>query len=204
MQRTNSTIVPALVPQPMGGVASGHSSMDPGTADSGNPTVPTTGRPIKISMIFDDGVSARRAQNLIEQVASDFEYNMQSFAFDALDLPGPSVTAARSASGTDILVVAVREDRVLPDHMQFWLGLYLGLRERDQEGLLAVLIVKAVATAVADTSLLYYLRTVAATGGMEFFCNNEPFIKSRPQTMCVTGSTPIRSDGRGDGGRTGP
>lgn len=158
--------VPTL--QTKGATASNSSFTDSGAAGLGNVTMPATERPLKISMVFDDAVSARAAETLIRRAVLDFEYNLRSFAFADLDPSGPGVTAARSVFDTDILIVAVCEDQDLPDYMQFWLGLCLGLREQDQEGLLIVLIVKTAETADPDSSLLDYLRTVAAIGKMEF------------------------------------
>jgi len=59
----------------------------------------------------------------------------------------------------DILLLAVREDRMLPDHVQSWLGLCLGLRNDSKEGALVVLVAKAAETAERDSSLLEYLET---------------------------------------------
>jgi hypothetical protein len=102
-------------------------------------------------------------------VASDFPCDTQLFRFDELDPPGPGVAAARSASDTDILVLAVRDDHILPAHMELWLGLCMTLRDEDQEGALVVLVPKSVETADPNSSLLEYLETVAAIGGLVFF-----------------------------------
>jgi hypothetical protein len=90
------------------------------------------------------------------------------FAFDELDPPGPGVTAARTASNSDVLVVAVRDDHALPVHMQLWLGLCLGLRDQDLGGILVSLVRKAEEVADPESSLLDYLETVAAIGGLSF------------------------------------
>jgi hypothetical protein len=106
---------------------------------------------------------------LIKHVASDFRCDTQSFQFDELEPPAPGVAAARNASDTDILVVAVRDDRMLPEHVQSWLGLCMALREEDQEGALVVLVAKGTETADPNTSLFNYLETVAAISGLAFF-----------------------------------
>jgi hypothetical protein len=140
-----------------------------GPADSGKTATPKTEQPLKISIVFDDDVSARSAEVFIRHVASDFPRDTQSFRFDELDPPGPGVAAARSASDTDILVLAVRDDHMLPAHVESWLGLCMGLRDEDQEGALVVLVAKASETADLNSSLLEYLETVAAIGGLAFF-----------------------------------
>jgi hypothetical protein len=86
-----------------------------------------------------------------------------------LDRPAPVVAAARSASDSDILVLAVRDDQMLPSHVKSWLGLCVGLRDEDQEGALVVLIAEAAQTSNADSSLLDYLETAADIGRLEFF-----------------------------------
>lgn len=140
-----------------------------GPAGSGKTATPKPEQPLKISIVFDDDVSARSAEVFIKHVASDFPRDTQSFRFDELDPPGPGVAAARSASDTDILVLAVRDDHMLPAHMESWLGLCMGLRDEDQEGALVVLVAKASETADPNSSLLEYLETVAAIGGLAFF-----------------------------------
>src|SRR5580704_3925811 len=84
--------------------------MHPRPEDPGNRTTRATERPLKIRVVFDDDVSARSAEVLMKYMTSDFECDTRSFAFDDLDLPEPAMSAARSASDTDILVVAVRDD----------------------------------------------------------------------------------------------
>jgi len=142
--------------------------MHPRPEDLGNPTTLATEHPLKIRVVFDEDISAHSAEVLIEHVTAGLECDMQLFGFDDLDLPGPGIAAARSASDTDILMVAVRDDAPLPRHMQAWLGLYLGLRDKDQEGALVVLIAKAAETVNPDSSLVEYLETVAAIGGLSF------------------------------------
>ena len=132
-----------------------------------------TRRPIKISVVFDEAASARTAEISIKRIASNFEYNIQSFAFHELGPPKPGVTAARNVSDTDILMVAVRDHRALPNHMRFWLGLCLSLRKVNQAGLLVALIVNVAKTADPDSSLLEYLKALAPIGGMEFLSHQK-------------------------------
>jgi len=136
--------------------------------ESGNATTRGTRRPLKISLVFDEVVSAQTAEHSIKRIASNLEYNIQSFAFHELDPPEPGVTAARNVSDTDILMVAVRDHRALPKHMRFWLGLCLSLRKGDQAGLLVALIVNAAEAADPDSSLPDYLKALAPIGGMAF------------------------------------
>jgi len=148
-----------------------HLIIDPRPTSPAHPTTRATERPIKVHIVFDDDASARRAEVLITHVTCQFECDMRSFAFDDLDLPGPGIAAARSASDADILMVSVRDDEDLPRHMKAWLDLYLGLRDKDQEGALVLLIAKAATTADPDSSLVEYLESVAAIGGLSFIPN---------------------------------
>jgi hypothetical protein len=139
-----------------------------GSEGPGNPAVRATERPLKIHVVFDDDSSARSAEVLIKHVTADLECDTRSFDFDDLDSPGPGIEAARSASDTDILVVSVSDDGALPHHVKAWLDLYLGLRDRDREGALVVLIATPVETANPDSSVEEYLETLAAIGGLTF------------------------------------
>jgi len=141
-----------------------HLVMHPRTGDRGNPMVRATERPLKVRVVFDEDASARSAEVLVEHVTAGIECDMRLFAFDDLDLPEPGVAAARDASDTDILMMAISDDRALPRHMQAWLDLYLGLRD----GALVVLIADAAETANPDSSLVEYLETVAVIGGLSF------------------------------------
>jgi len=60
-------------------------------------------------------------------------------------------------------------DQLLPDHMQSWLGLCMGLRDHQREGALVVLVTDATGPADPSPSLLDYLQTAAAVGGLVFF-----------------------------------
>ena len=142
--------------------------MHPRPEDPGNPIARATERPLKIRVVFDDDDSGRSAEVVIKHVTADLECDTRLFAFDDLDLPEPAMAAARSASDTDILMLAVSDDGELPRHVKAWLDLYLGLRDRDREGALVVLIAKPAETANPDSSLVEYLGTVAAIGGLSF------------------------------------
>src|ERR1700693_2007880 len=115
--------------------------------DPGNPTTRGSERLLKIRVVFDDDNSARSAEVVIKHVTADLECDTRLFAFDDLDLPEPAIAAARSASDADILVMSVSDDGALPRHVKAWLDLYLGLRDRDREGALVVLIAKPAETA---------------------------------------------------------
>jgi hypothetical protein len=143
--------------------------MCPVGANQASPPAAATERPLKICVVFDDEASSQSAEVLIRHVASDYQPDTQSFRFDELDLPGPSIAAARSACDTDILMLAVCEDRMLPAHVQLWLGLCVALRDEDQDGALVVLISNAVETAALGSPLLEYLEAIAAIGGLTFF-----------------------------------
>ena len=132
------------------------------------PGHPAAGQPVKISVVFDEEASVGNAEVLIKHVASNFGCESQSYHFDELDHPVPGTAAARFASATDILVLALGDDRMLPVHMQYWLGLLAGLRAKSQRGALVVLFSQAVAASGGGSPLVEYLASVAALGGLDF------------------------------------
>jgi len=148
----------------------------------------TIQQPLKICIVFDEAGSAQSAEVLIKHVVSDFECDTQLFCFDELDPQGPRVAAAQSASDTDILVLAVCDDRMLPAYVQSWFGLCLGLRDEDQEGALVVLITKAEGIVDPNSSLIEYLEIVAAIGGLAFF----PRQRSVPHVFASDHKRPLR------------
>ncbi len=134
-----------------------------------NSILQPTESPLKISILFDNEASASGGQLLIRRVASDVPCDTESFSFQQLALRARAMAAARSACESDLLVLTVRDDRMLPQHIQSWLGLCLALRDEDQEGALVVLIAKAADTAESKSLLLEYLETVAVIGRLAFF-----------------------------------
>jgi hypothetical protein len=129
----------------------------------------SSGRPLRICVVFDEDESAFDAEILIRRAASDYECDRQWFRFAELDRPAPVMPAARSASHADILVLTVRDDQMLPSHVKTWLGLCIGLRDEDQEGALVVLIAAAARSSGPESPLLEYLETLAVIGRMAFF-----------------------------------
>jgi hypothetical protein len=124
---------------------------------------------LQICVVFDDNTSASSAEVMIRQVASDYEQEVNWFHFDELDGPTHGIAAARRASDADIMVFAVRENRNLPSHVRLWVGLCLGIRDRDNEGALIALIIQSEGASEVDPSLVDYLDTVAVIGGLAFF-----------------------------------
>jgi hypothetical protein len=143
--------------------------MCPVGADEASPPAGEIERPLKICVVFDDDESAESAEVLIRHVTSDYECDRQSFSFDELGPPAPGVAAARSACNSDIIMVAVRDDRMLPSHVKSWLSLCIGLRDEDHEGALIVLVAEAARNSISELSLLEYLESVAVIGRMAFF-----------------------------------
>ena len=126
------------------------------------------------------------AEALINHVASGYNCKTQSFSFEQLEAQAPGVAAARRACDADIHVVAVRDDRMLPQHAEFWLGLCISLQKEDKQSALVVLIAKAQEAADSESSLMEYLETVAVIGGLAFFSR-------RPASGEVFGQTDTSS-----------
>jgi hypothetical protein len=134
-----------------------------------NPGKSGSERPLRICVVFDEDESAQSAEVLIRRVASNYECDRQSFRFDELDRPAPVLTAARSVSNADILVLTVREDQMLPSHVKSWLGLCMGLRDENQAGALVALIAEGADTFKHRSLLVEYVEAVAVIGRMAFF-----------------------------------
>ena len=125
-------------------------------------------RPLRICVVFDEDANGRRSEILIRHLAPDQHCEKQMFGFDELEEPVHAVAAARSTADTEVLVLAIRGDRMPPAHIQFWLGLCLGLRDADHEGALVALTTPAAEAADLHSSLMEYLETVATIGGLAF------------------------------------
>lgn len=149
------------------------SPFDSGSKDSQNNSTRMNERPLRICVIFDEVASARSAEVLITQVASDFKYEKQTFRFDELNAPKRGVAAARKVADTDILVLSARGDQMLPSHIRLWLGLCLGLRNEGDEGALVALITHVDGCEGLHSSILEYLETIAIIGGTTFFSRKQ-------------------------------
>jgi hypothetical protein len=125
-------------------------------------------RPLKICVVFDEDANGRSAEILIRHLAPDQYCERQMFGFHELEEPVHAVAAARSTANTEVLVMAIRGDRMPPAHIQFWLGLCLGLRDEDREGALVTLTTPAAEAADLHSALMEYLETVANIGGLAF------------------------------------
>jgi hypothetical protein len=125
-------------------------------------------RPLRICVVFDEDASGRSAEILIRYLAPDQHCERKMFGFHELEEPVHAVAAARSTADTEVLVLAIRGDRMPPAHIQFWLGLCLGLREEDHEGALVALTTPTAEAADLHSSLMEYLETVATIGGLVF------------------------------------
>ena len=155
-------------------------------------------QPLKICTVFDEEASGRSAEILLKHVALDHECETRCFNFEELDPPESCVAAAHSAAAADLLIIAVRDDRMLPAYVESWLSLCLGLRDEEAEGALVVLVAKAEENARADSSLLDYLETVAAIGGLAFFPRRPSTRRTRSSARprnCLLPSASRRSNG---------
>jgi len=157
---------------------------------------PKPTQPLKICTVFDEEASGRSAEILLHHVASDHVCETQSFNFEELDPPESGVAAARSAAAADLLIIAVRDDRMLPAHIELWLSLCLGLRDEDAEGALVVLVAKATENPRAESSLLDYLETVAAIDGLAFFPRQTHGSDRAGNRWLLSASRRSRSNGR--------
>ncbi len=167
------------------------SPFDSGSRDSPNNSMLMDERPLRICVVFDEAASARDAEVLIMQVASNFKCEKQTFRFDELNTPKRGVAAARKVADTDILILSARGDQMLPSHIRLWLGLCLGLRDEGDEGALVALIAKVNGCEGLHSSIVEYLETIAIIGGVAFFSGRP----GRPMIL-KTGERRLAGPGR--------
>lgn len=159
---------------------------EPELRQMGNMKTQNSGRRLKICIVFDEESSARNAEVLIRHVTSDFECDTQLFKFDQLRSPQPRVKIARSTYNADILVLAVRDDQMLPAHVQKWIGICMGLRGEDQQGALVALIANVLHTNVPAPELLVYLEAVADIAGLAYFPRQRNFVNVLDSEVAAT------------------
>jgi hypothetical protein len=128
--------------------------------------VPVRTRPVKVCIVFDAGWQIENAESAGDTPARRCE--IHAYRFASLKLQERRMEAVRHASAADILIVAVQTGRPLPLHVQFSLGLSLGLRDKCRRGVLALLMRKCGTKISADSPLRHYLKTIAPSGGWDF------------------------------------
>jgi hypothetical protein len=167
----------------------------PELSHSGNMKAQDFERKLKICIVFDEEASARNAEVLIRHITSDFECDTRLFKFDELRSPQPRVKIARSTYDTDILVLSVRDDQMLPAYVQKWIGICMGLRGNNQQGALVALIANALDKNLPPSELLVYLEAVASISGLAFFPRQRNFINVSgsevPPTPRWSGDSPL-------------
>jgi hypothetical protein len=128
--------------------------------------VPVRTRPVKVCIVFDAGWQIENAESAGDTPAMGCEIHAYDFA--KLKSPEHRMKAVRHASAADVLIVAVQTDRPLPLHVQFSLGISLGLRDKGHRGVLALLTRRDASRTRTDSSLQHYLKTIAPSGGWKF------------------------------------
>jgi len=138
--------------------------------------VPVRKRPVKVCIVFDAGWQIENAESADDTLAGACE--IHAYGFANLKLPEHRMKAVRHASAADILIVAVQTDRPLPLHVQFSLGISLGLRDKNHRGVLALLMRKCCSKISPDSPLKHYLKTIAPSGGWKFVLAQFGAVKS--------------------------
>src|SRR5262249_15063283 len=96
--------------------------------------------------------------------------------FGALNYPHLREQAAAEALGADLIVISVRGDAELPDHVKNWIGRWAP-RKRGEAALVALLQQDPGSCEPLDD----YLRQVAEQGRMDFFCKAGNWHQAEPE-----------------------
>ena len=129
-------------------------------------------QPLRAFVAFDEDDCARNAKVLIHCVTKDELCYTELCRLRSLASLPQANAVARTASATDLLILALRGGNNLAQPERNWLSRMLALRESDQEGALVVLLSGANAQPSANAELLDYLETLAVLSRMIFFAGH--------------------------------
>jgi hypothetical protein len=117
----------------------------------------------------DAGQRAMRVcRGLMRDLKRDYNFGVDLWKFDALQVPTMARIADRNAARADLIVIS-SDDPHLPDSAKLWIEGIIRKETGGPRALVALLPDGRDGTAVAHPSHSY-LRDAARRGGMEFFC----------------------------------
>jgi hypothetical protein len=123
--------------------------------------------PSKACVVFDNGASARSARRLIRRVSRNEAPEVTLLRFDECLPSSNRDDRARSASDSELLVVAMGHGGELPDFAKSWLELWASFC-RDDCALVAF-ITNGSSRPDSDCPLLAFLEAIAVANNFEFF-----------------------------------
>src|SRR5688572_10774023 len=130
---------------------------------------------VKVVIAYDNLDVAKRAEAVYDRLAQrlqqTFEFQQRLWRFDVLEEESLRAQAVRDAADADIVIVAMKDDKEVPEAVRSWL-----------ESLLGRLSGAAALVALLDrpgASVQPYLEDVARRGGMDFFAQSGKASKPR-------------------------
>jgi hypothetical protein len=133
----------------------------PTTTDSANAS-------IKIVIAYDSAATGQRAEAIYDRLAKrlgdNFDFEQRLWRFDVLEEEDLRAEATRDAANADIVIVATRQDKKLPQGVQNWLESAL-----QQHSGAAALVALLEHPGPDKSGVQPYLQEVARRGGIDFF-----------------------------------
>ncbi len=129
--------------------------------------------PLRSVMVYDDSEMAIRGKSAFDLYAKEMEEGepgeLSIWRFDMLDAPELHRAAVELAEAADMIIVATRDSRSLPDSVSTWLEHWPARRKSGAGAVVAVFDPATSAQAAAsDVALLLW--RAAERAGMDFFC----------------------------------
>lgn len=127
---------------------------------------------LKVCILFDGGVSARRAKDFVRRVCRSEPFWL------SLVRSGEHLTSyegrcsARDASRVDLMIVAAETDHGLPSVTENWLKQWVSLRTDAQESALVALVTNNAISPDCDSPMIASLKALAGAGRLAFFCGS--------------------------------
>jgi hypothetical protein len=131
------------------------------------------GRDFSVLISFDDAVTAKRADGVLQVLEQNLKeeqgrllhqwWNTEVLAFTTM-----RELAALEAAAADMIIIAIREGRELPEMVATWMKRSLDLR-KDRPGALVAMLDSDLKKPDASPGILSQLKQAAASGHMDFF-----------------------------------
>jgi hypothetical protein len=124
---------------------------------------------LKVCILFDRGVSARRAKDFVRRVCHSEPFWLSLVRAGEHLTSYEGLCSARDASRVDLMIVAAETDRDLPSVTENWLKQWATLRNDDQEGAVVALVTNNAISAECDSPMITSLKSLAGADKLDFF-----------------------------------
>jgi len=147
----------------------------------------------RVTLATEDAFAARRANSLYHRLASrlsaDLKFTQHAWGFPDLEDCLLRQTATQEAAKSDMIVLALRGDRVLPEAVRAWLETLPILKLSDSAAL--VVLLEQPDEGKHVPALRDYLRELAARCRMDLFIHGVRSVGNLPGAFAVE-SVPLR------------